>query len=354
LLVAQPPRIPDVDKTADGLKRMRTSTTNPALSVAMSVYNGGPYLAAAIESILAQTFGHFEFLILDDGSTDHSRQVAEAYAARDARIRVIARENRGLVASLNQLLSEARSSLIARMDADDTCLPDRFARQMAFLAANPDHGVIGSDCTSIAADGSELPPARLTRPTSHAQILANLEAGPTMLHNAVIYGRDLVRDIGGYRPAYAHAEDYDLWLRLSQVTRLANLPEPLVTYRLYPGSVSSRNLYAQTRNAAIAWEAHRLRCAGLADPTYGLDQLPADDAGLDALLGPGTAAAVRRRVIDRNLYATPMLIADGWPALRAHAGQNRADRRLWKLAGRMLTAGHPLRAGQLGMALMRA
>src|SRR4029079_10086491 len=108
--------------------------TTPAISVAMSVYNGERFLGPAIESILAQTFGDFEFLILDDGSRDATTQIVLDYAARDARVRPILRENRGLVASLNQLLDEARAPLVARMDADDIARPERFERQIAFLA----------------------------------------------------------------------------------------------------------------------------------------------------------------------------------------------------------------------------
>ena len=109
---------------------------SPAISVAMSVYNGERFLAEAIESILAQTFGDFEFLIVDDGSRDSSRAIIEAYAAKDQRIRPILRENRGLIASLNQLIRESRAPVVARMDDDDISHPERFAKQMAFLDAN--------------------------------------------------------------------------------------------------------------------------------------------------------------------------------------------------------------------------
>ena len=91
----------------------------PAITVAMSVYNGAAFLAPAIESVLAQTFADFEFLVLDDGSTDTSRAIAEGYAARDARIRIISRPNRGLVVSLNELFAEARAPVVARFDAHD-------------------------------------------------------------------------------------------------------------------------------------------------------------------------------------------------------------------------------------------
>ena len=99
----------------------------------MSVYNGERFLTAAIESVLGQTFSDFEFLILDDGSRDGTRAIVEAMAARDSRIRPIVRENRGLIASLNQLIAEARAPLIARMDADDIALPERFSTQIEWM-----------------------------------------------------------------------------------------------------------------------------------------------------------------------------------------------------------------------------
>ena len=121
----------------------------------MSVYNGERFLAPAIESILGQTFGDFEFLILDDGSTDATPRIVAGYAALDPRIRPIIRENRGLVASLNQLLEEARAPIVARMDADDISRPERFAKQAAFLDAHPDYGVIG--CWTEDIDENEAP-----------------------------------------------------------------------------------------------------------------------------------------------------------------------------------------------------
>ena len=119
------------------------SNSIPAISVAMSVYNGEQFLAEAIDSVLAQTFRDFELLVLDDGSSDSTPTIIKAYAAKDARIRPIIRENRGLIASLNQLLDESRAPLVARMDTDDVCLPERFAQQIAFLNMHPDYGVVG-------------------------------------------------------------------------------------------------------------------------------------------------------------------------------------------------------------------
>lgn len=324
----------------------------PAISVAMSVYNGAAFLAPAIESVLAQTFSDFEFLILDDGSTDASRAIAEGHAARDSRIRVISRPNRGLVASLNELFAEARAPIVARFDADDICHPARLAHQHAFLAANPAVGLLGAGTRYIDAHGDPAPNAPVERPSDHDRIVANLEDGPNLCHSVVMVRRNLVLKAGGYRAAYVHAEDQDLWLRLSRVTRLHNLSECLLDYRVTPGQVSSRHLVTQARHAAIAWLAHRAVIERGVDPTAGLAALPAGDA-LDALLGPGSAAYVRRRVVARALYAPEALADDGWDALLGHIADAGANPQLWRVAARMLRAGRPLHAARAALQLAR-
>src|SRR5262249_31043112 len=122
----------------------------------MPVYNARPYLAAAVESILAQTFHDFELLMLDDGSTDGSRAILERYAARDARLRLWSRRNTGYVIALNELLSRARGELLARMDADDVALPQRFAQQVAYLRSHPDVVCAGTAVHLIDAAGRFL------------------------------------------------------------------------------------------------------------------------------------------------------------------------------------------------------
>jgi len=331
----------------------RSGGATPAISVAMSSYNAGGYLAGAIESILAQTYGDFEFLIVDDGSSDGSADVLMDYARIDSRIRPIIRENRGLVASLNQMLGLARAPWVARMDADDTCQPERFARQMEFLATHPDHGLISSNCADIGPDGESIERPPIARPLTHEGLLANLESGPTINHNAVIYGRELVIGVGGYRPCFAHAEDYDLWLRLSRVTKMANLAEPLTAYRLYPGQVSDRHLITQAYNAGVAWLCHAARMAGQRDPSLDFTSMPSVDR-LDAIFGEGAADVVRRRVIERSLYAPDALASTGWALLLDHAIHHRDDARLWRLAGRLLTHGRPWHAARLGARLVAA
>jgi glycosyltransferase involved in cell wall biosynthesis len=324
----------------------------PALSVAMSVYNNAPYVAAAIESILDQTFTDFEFLIVNDGSTDGSGAIIDGYAARDPRIRAIHQDNCGFIASLNRIIAEARAPLIARMDGDDICLPERFALQMAFLENHPGYGVIGSLADAIDTDGNPLV-SDDPKPLTHEGLIANLPDGPLMNHNVVLIRRDVLERVGGYRPFYRHCEDYDLWLRVSQVTRMANLPERLILYRHYPDQVSHRHLVGQVTRAAIAWAAHEERLAGRPDPTEDWTEMPAI-GDLDRLFNrAGVSRAVRAAAIPRYLYDVDALAGDGYRILIDHVRDtNPIDRSpFWRAVLRLAKGGRPGKALGLATAL---
>jgi len=324
----------------------------PPLTVAMSVYNGERFLAPAIESILAQTYPDFEFLILDDGSTDTTAQILRDYARRDPRIRPIIRENRGLVASLNQLLDEARAPLVARMDADDICHPERFAQQVAFLAANPDHGVVGSWSEDIDEQDQRWPIEGADHPVTHEDFLHNIRfGGPLLVHPGVMYRRELVLAQGGYHKAFLHCEDLDLWLRLASVTKIANLPLRLIRYRHSGGQVSKKFATVQQIGAAIAYEAWHVRETGRPDPTAELDHLPPIDE-LDALFGePGVAQRVRARVTGGILYSPVALRDEGFDIMLRHVREGGRHGGMWRTVGRLMRFGEPLRALQLAAAL---
>lgn len=324
----------------------------PAISVAMSVFNGERFLALAIESVLAQTFGDFEFLILDDGSRDASRTIAESYASRDPRIRVISRENHGLVASLNQLLHEARAPLVARMDADDMCLPNRFARQIAFLAGHPDHGVVGSRTIDIDENGAPYQLNSAEHPLSHDAFLRHIdENGPLLAHPTVMYRRQVVLDAGGYHAAFRHCEDYDLWLRLAHRTRITNLPERLLQYRRSDGQVSIRHAVEQSVGVAISRAAWRERLAGRQDPTERLEELPPIDQ-LDALFGRnGIGREVRGETARALLYSQPALSGEAFDLLLRHVAEGGRGRDLWRTVPRLVRFGEPARAMRLAVAL---
>ncbi|WP_408588303.1 glycosyltransferase [Novosphingobium sp.] len=327
-------------------------TDNPRISVALSVYNGERFLAQAIESVLGQTCGDFEFLILDDGSRDATPAIIADHAARDPRIRPIVRENRGLVASLNQLLAEARAPLVARMDADDLCLPERLGRQLAYLDAHPEIGVLGTWTEDIDELGGPHPVLAPDHPLGHEDFLRAVELSlPLLCHPAVMYRRDVVLSVGGYHGAFRHCEDLDLWLRLAAVTRIANLPERLLRYRHYEEQVSSRHATVQQVGAAVARIAHAERLAGRPDPTADLDALPSIDQ-LDALFGrEGVARAVRARVAPGLLYSRSALRDEGFDILRRYIREGGSREGLWRTVGRLVRFGEPLRAARLAATL---
>ncbi len=316
--------------------------TSPAISVAMSVYNGERFLAEAIESVLAQSFTDFEFLILDDGSQDGSGAIIRDYAARDHRIRPIFRENRGLIASLNQLLEEARAPIIARMDADDICHPERLERQIAFLDSNPDFGVIGTRCENIDENGEAYRCNNPDPPDTFEGFLAAIDSGDLLMsHPAAMFRRDLVRSIGGYNAAFRHCEDLDLWLRLASITKLASLPERLFLYRYSPNQISSHHATEQHVGAAIAHFAYQERKAGRPDPTEALHCLPPVDE-LDALFGrEGTARAVRARVAPGLLYSRNSIHDGGFDLVVRHLRDGGARTGAWRYVARLIYFGKP-------------
>ncbi|UVO52799.1 glycosyltransferase [Sphingomonas sp. SUN039] len=326
--------------------------TEPLISVAMSVFDNAPYLAHAIESILAQTFGNFEFLIVNDGSRDGSGEIIDRYAAADSRIRPLHQANAGLIVSLNRMIGEARAPLIARMDGDDIALPERFERQIAFLDANPDIGVLGTGCTCIDEDGRPST-HKFDNVTTPEDVLEDLKNGPPLCHPSVVMRRDAVRAVGGYHQAYKHCEDYDLWLRLSEHVRMANLPDRLLLYRQSETQVSNRHAYVQKIGAAIAWEAHVERMAGRPDPTESLDTLPPMDQ-LDRVFGrAGVFRAVREKVALGSVYTPTALRGEGFDLMLAHIREGGATDGLWRTVVRLLTLNEPARAFRLAAALLK-
>lgn len=231
----------------------------PTVSVLMPVYNAARYVADAVESILGQTFADFEFLIVDDGSTDRSRSILERYAAHDGRIRLTSRPNTGYTVVLNELLGLARGELVARMDADDVALPERLARQVDYLRAHPDVVCLGTAVHFIDEAGRFL---RDGHPgMDHEAIQERALAGDCPLnHPSVMMRRVAVEAVGGYRAEFEPAEDLDLWLRLVEVGRLVNLPDVLMKYRQHVGSFSEQYQRLQLeRSAAAVLEACRRR-----------------------------------------------------------------------------------------------
>ena len=207
----------------------------------MPVHNGEAFVAGAIESILDQTFRDFEFLIIDDGSTDRSVRIIEGYG--DSRIRLVRNEQQvELIRTLNRGLELARGRYVARMDADDVSLPKRLERQVGFLEANPGVGACGTWIVTMGDREGEI----WRFPESAEEIRCRLLFGASLAHPTVCMRRSaFVRHRLQFDEAYPHAEDYQLWSKASEIFPLANIAEPLLRYRVHAGSVSRRHLQEQ-------------------------------------------------------------------------------------------------------------
>jgi hypothetical protein len=221
-----------------------------AISVLMPVHNGMPYLPETVESVLAQSFRNFELLAIDDGSTDATADYLKAL--NDPRVKYHRLNKVGLVGALNYGLERATAPLIARIDADDLALPDRLALQVAHLDQNPDCVLLGCDFDEIDPEGRVIG-ANDFRMTTDAALRWQLLFTTPFLHPGVAFRRAAALQIGGYRKTYDVAEDYDMWVRLSAVGRIASLPDRLMRKRMHPTAVSVvHRERGQTQSSEIA------------------------------------------------------------------------------------------------------
>ncbi len=203
--------------------------SNPKVSILMCVYNGEVHLREAMESILEQTFKDFEFVIVDDGSTDSSWQILTEYSTEDSRIVLIRNEeNLGLEKSLNKGLAATQGEYVARQDADDISLPNRLQLQTNFLDTHREVGALGSSLEFINKQGVVLRKKNL--PVDHESLQAFLLIN-NCLWPSMMIRRSLMQKLGGYNEKMLYAEDYDLYWRISCNSRLATLPDILLRYR---------------------------------------------------------------------------------------------------------------------------
>lgn len=222
----------------------------PRVSVIMPVYNGMPYLPLALDSILQQTFRDLELIVIDDGSTDATSEVLSAYAARDRRVRVLTLpQNRGIIAALNRGLDAARGEFIARMDADDVALPQRFERQVAFLDAHPDHVVVGSSTSFIDSVGRVTFRDTYWREVAHWELEWIAHFFTAMMHPTAMFRGAPVRDKAlRYDERCRHAEDMDFFARMLMRGKGAILPEPLLQVRRL-GSGLTKSFFPEQKRA---------------------------------------------------------------------------------------------------------
>ncbi len=286
----------------------------PAISVLMSVYNGEAYLTEAVDSILTQSLRDFEFVIINDGSTDGTGPLLRKHAAQDNRIVLIEQENTGLVGALNNGLAVARAPYIARMDADDIALPDRLARQHAYLETHPDIAVLGAAITLIDEHNQRI--RDIAYPQGDAEISAFIKKGSPIAHPVVMMRTAIIRALGGYRAAYRHAEDYDLWLRVFEHHRLDNLPDLLLRYRQHDNKVGVRHATQQGLATTVARVTHRLRTSGRPDPTATMTALDPNTISRQLGLTPAEEAVFNLEVL--NVMHAALVSAENWAELDGH------------------------------------
>lgn len=215
---------------------------SPQVSIVMTAYNAERFLVEAMESILSQSFKDFEFLIMDDGSTDSTWEILQEYAKKDARIKLFQQENKGIAFSVNYLISQAEGELIARMDADDISCPDRLQKQVDYLIQHPEVGVSVTEHVLIAPNG--LPYLYVCTPEDNQTLSDLFSKGINPIaQGSVIMRKQVLMALN--EPPYRlirerEFEDADLWERLNQITIFSVIKEPLFFVRRYSGCVTNR------------------------------------------------------------------------------------------------------------------
>lgn len=226
------------------MSQLPDSAGDPTLSVLMAVRAPAPYLGAALASLQGQSDGDWELVLVLDGPADE--QITNAIdTSADPRIRVLTLPAAaGLATALNAGLATCRGRYVARMDADDVCLPERFARQVSHLEDNPELGLLGAHVEVIDSQDRHVGWRRTT--IDHDAIARRLLWRNTFVHPSVLFRRELVVGVGGYDQRVVRLEDWELWLRLLGRTKVANLPEVLLQYRVHEQQHSRRRRFKST------------------------------------------------------------------------------------------------------------
>ncbi|MCT4655723.1 MAG: glycosyltransferase [Cohaesibacter sp.] len=228
------------------------SDVAPKISVLMSVYDAQDDLHRSMDSILNQTFRDFEFIIINDGSKDGSAKILEDYAARDDRIRLVHQANTGLTIALNRGIELARGDYIARQDSDDISYPERFEKQIAVMAQEPDVGLIGGNCDDLYEDG-------LTGQWGYSsdEELKTIPFFKTAFaHSTIMMRSQLCRDLGRYDESFKTSQDFEFWMRFAKAGRITMLSEPILQRRIIGSSISSKRRWRQFYDATRARWRH--------------------------------------------------------------------------------------------------
>ncbi|MBI4402731.1 MAG: glycosyltransferase [Deltaproteobacteria bacterium] len=328
---------------------------NPQVTVLMSVHNGGKHLEKAVRSVLEQTLGDFEFLIIDDGSHDQSAAILDDYRKRDNRVVVYTQTHKGLIFSLNKGCRLARGRYIALMDADDIAVKEKLERQIVFLEDNPDFAIVGGNVATI--DDNDRVVGSSNFPVRDKDIKEALIHYCPLCHPTVVMRKAVFECSGGYRCAFVHAEDYDLWLRVSEHFKLANLSEVVLYKRVHTQAMSFQNLEQQAISSLGARISARKRSKTGIDPMKGVGRVTPDilkKAGLedtdiqngvllfylrwvDLLLMAHDDDGALQLINSLPIYSRPIPRDSLIKICSSRARIHRMRRELWRYAGLRMT-----------------
>lgn len=235
----------------------------PAASVVMAAWNAESYIGEAIRSVLEQSFSNFELIIVDDGSTDSTAEVVTKFLLQDVRIRYFRRRHEGMVPSFNFACQSAVSGYLVHLDADDVAGPERLAAQLAFMEQHPEVGLLGTAYRMIWPDARVI--QERVFPTEDSEIRSALAKSACFCHSSIVIRKDAFSAVGGYRAAFRYSEDLDLYLRLAEVTQMANLNQVLAFYRVHGSQVCARNFEQGIISSIGVRIAAQLRAANESD-----------------------------------------------------------------------------------------
>jgi glycosyltransferase involved in cell wall biosynthesis len=229
---------------------------NPLITIIIPTYNRAELLPFALKSALSQTFADFELLILDDASTDSTRETLEPYL-KDERVRLVVHpENIGITANRNYGLSIAKGSYIAMLDSDDVWLDDcKLQRQKDILDTHPQCGLVGTDAKTIDIKGNVV--GIIRNKSADRSIRRNMMRKNQFIQSSVLIRKEALDKAGWYDERIPIWEDYELWLRIGALFELRNIPEPLTGYRIHEGNVSNESKEKSIRAYEMIYRLHK-------------------------------------------------------------------------------------------------